>query len=129
MRDNPFKDFAALLDEQMQRRATDNQTYTWAAHELGTIVEGMALKLDNFGPLIHKYLVNRILTDKAPYITNTKAVGGGSGYAEYETHAHPVITPPQLMPLQVGDRVLVAPVANGQYFVVECVVVPGPGGA
>ena len=74
-------------------------------------------------------MVNRILTDGEPYVTDTEKVSGGSGYAEYASHSHPVITPEQQLPLHVGDRVLVAPVDNGQNFVVECVIVPGPGGA
>lgn len=129
MKDNPFKEVAAALDERMQERATNTLGVKWAMHELGTIVAGMGLKLDNFGPVIHGYMVNRILTDGEPYVTDTEKVSGGSGYAEYASHSHPVITPPQQLPLHVGDRVLVAPVDNGQNFVVECVIVPGPGGA
>lgn len=129
MKDNPFKEVAAALDERMQERATSTLGVKWAMHELGTIVAGMGLKLDNFGPVIHGYMVNRILTDGEPYVTDTEKVSGGSGYAEYASHSHPVITPPQQLPLHVGDRVLVAPVDNGQNFVVECVIVPGPGGA
>lgn len=129
MKDNPFKDLAAALDERMQERATNTLGVKWAMHELGTIVDGMGLKLDNFGPVIHGYMVNRILTDGEPYVTDTEKVSGGSGYAEYASHSHPVITPEQQLPLHVGDRVLVAPVDNGQNFVVECVIVPGPGGA
>lgn len=129
MKDNPFKDLAAALDERMQERATNTLGVKWAMHELGTIVDGMGLKLDNFGPVIHGYMVNRILTDGEPYVTDTEKVSGGSGYAEYASHSHPVITPQQQLPLHVGDRVLVAPVDNGQNFVVECVIVPGPGGA
>ena len=129
MKDNPFKEIAAALDERMQDRATNTLGVKWAMHELGTIVDGMGLKLDNFGPVIHGYMVNRILTDVEPYVTDTEKVSGGSGYAEYASHSHPVITPEQQLPLHVGDRVLVAPVDNGQNFVVECVIVPGPGGA
>ena len=129
MKDNPFKEIAAALDERMQDRATNTLGVKWAMHELGTIVDGMGLKLDNFGPVIHGYMVNRILTDGEPYVTDTEKVSGGSGYAEYASHSHPVITPEQQLPLNVGDRVLVAPVDNGQNFVVECVIVPGPGGA
>lgn len=129
MKDNPFKEIAAALDERMQDRATNTLGVKWAMHELGTIVDGMGLKLDNFGPVIHGYMVNRILTDGEPYVTDTEKVSGGSGYAEYASHSHPVITPEQQLPLHVGDRVLVAPVDNGQNFVVECVIVPGPGGA
>ena len=129
MKDNPFKEIAAALDERMQDRATNTLGVKWAMHELGTIVDGMGLKLDNFGPVIHGYMVNRILTDGKPYVTDTEKVSGGSGYAEYASHSHPVITPEQQLPLHVGDRVLVAPVDNGQNFVVECVIVPGPGGA
>lgn len=129
MKDNPFKEIAAALDERMQDRATNTLGVKWAMHELGTIVDGMGLKLDNFGPVIHGYMVNRILTDGEPYVTDTEKVSGGSGYAEYASHSHPVITPQQQLPLHVGDRVLVAPVDNGQNFVVECIIVPGPGGA
>ena len=129
MKDNPFKEIAAALDERMQDRATNTLGVKWAMHELGTIVDEMGLKLDNFGPVIHGYMVNRILTDGEPYVTDTEKVSGGSGYAEYASHSHPVITPEQQLPLHVGDRVLVAPVDNGQNFVVECVIVPGPGGA
>lgn len=113
----------------MQDRATNTLGVKWAMHELGTIVDGMGLKLDNFGPVIHGYMVNRILTDGEPYVTDTEKVSGGSGDAAYAPHSHPVITPKQQLPLHVGDRVLVAPVDNGQNFVVECIVVPGPGGA
>ena len=129
MKDNPFKEIAAALDERMQDRTTNTLGVKWAMHELGTIVDGMGLKLDNFGPVIHGYMVNRILTDGEPYVTDTEKVSGGSGYAEYASHSHPVITPQQQLPLHVGDRVLVAPVDNGQNFVVECIIVPGPGGA
>lgn len=128
MKDNPFKQLAGVLDEQMKKRANEGMNGRWSMHELGTIVEGMGLKLDNFGPVIYDYKVNRILTDKEPYVTDTEVVSGGSGYAEYAPHSHPVITPPEQLPLHVGDRVLVAPVDNGQVFVVECVVVDGPGG-
>ena len=129
MKDNPFKEIAATLDDQMQKRAGGEINGRWAMHELGTIVAGMGLKLDNFGPVIYGYMVNRILTDGEPYVTNTETVSGGSGDAAYAPHSHPVITPEQQLPLHVGDRVLVAPVDNGQNFVVECVGVPGPGGA
>lgn len=129
MKDNPFKEAVAALDERMQARASGAISKQWSQHELGSIVAGMGLKLDNFGPVIHGYMVNRILTDGEPYVTNTETVSGGSGLAEYAPHSHPVITPTTQLPLHVGDRVLVAPVDNGQNFVVECVVVPGPGGA
>ena len=128
MKDNPFKEAVAALDTQMQNRASQAIIQKWALHELGTIVEGMGLKLDNFEPVIYNYQVNRILTDGEPYVTDTEKVSGGSGMAEYAPHSHPVITPPQQLPLHVGDRVLVAPVGNGQNFVVECVICPGPGG-
>ena len=128
MKDNPFKQLAGLLDDQMKSRAEQGIKGQWSQHELGTIVSGLGLKLDNFAHVIYDYQVNRVLTLAEPDFTNTEPVGGGSGYAEFQTHDHPVITPQQLLPLHVGDRVLVAPVDNGQTFVVECVIVPGPGG-
>ena len=129
MKDNPFKDVVAELDGQMKRRANEAIDGQWAAHELGTIEAG-GLRLDNFTKdviPINRCLIARDLTLKIPYFTDTKVESGGSGDAEYAPHSHPVITPPELWPVKVGDRVLVAPVGGGQNFVIEQVVVPWTG--
>lgn len=129
MKDNPFKSIVSELDGQMKKRANEAVDGEWAAHELGTIVPN-GLRLDNFTKdviPIDRCLISRDLTLKTPDFTDTEKVGGGTGYAEYEPHSHPVITPPELWPVKVGDRVLVAPVGRGQNFVIEQVVVPWKG--
>ena len=129
MKDNPFKSIVAELDGQMKKRANEAVDGQWAAHELGTI-EADGLRLDNFTKSvipINRCLISRDLTLKIPYFTDTKVVSGGSGDAEYAPHSHPVITPPELWPVKVGDRVHVAPVGGGQNFVIEQVVVPWQG--
>ena len=124
---NPFKALAGVIDGQSQKRAQQAVKRSWAASELGTIVAG-GLKLDNFGPVIQRYQVLHYLTLAEPDFVNTENVAGGGGDAEFASHNHPVITPVQLLPLHVGDRVLVAPVDNGQNFIVIGRVVPGGGG-
>lgn len=127
MQKNPFKAIAGVIDEQAQKRAGQAVRQSWAASELGTMVQG-GLKLDNFSKVITQFMVDDRLTLAEPYFTDTKAVGGGGGDAEYASHSHPVITPKQLLPLHVGDRVLVAPVDDGQNFVVTNRIVPWGGG-
>lgn len=129
MKDNPFKSIVAELDGQMKKRANEAIDSQWAAHELGTI-EPNGLRLDNFTKEvipINRCLISRDLTLKIPYFTDTEVVSGGSGDAEYAPHSHPVVTPPELWPVKVGDRVLVAPVGGGQNFLIEQVVVPWKG--
>ena len=129
MKDNPFKSIVAELDGQMKKRAGEAVDGQWAAHELGTIVAG-GLQLDNFTKSVipaDRCLISRDLTLKIPDFTDTEPVGGGSGLPAFETHSHPVITPEELLPVKVGDRVLVAPVGGGQNYVIEQVVVPWKG--
>lgn len=129
MKDNPFKSIVAELDGQMKRRANEAVDGQWAAHELGTIEVG-GLRLDNFTKEVipvDRCLIARDLTLKTPDFTDTEEVSGGSGYAEYAPHSHSVITPEELLPVKVGDRVLVAPVGGGQNFIIEQVVVPWTG--
>ncbi len=127
MQKNPYKALAGLLDDQAQKRAAQAVTQSWAENEMGTIVAD-GLKLDNFGPVIHQYGVLHYLTLAEPDFVNTENVAGGGGDAEFASHNHPVITPVQLLPLHVGDRVLVSPVNHGQSFIVIGRVVPGGGG-
>lgn len=126
MQKNPFKAIAVVIDEQAQKRAGEAVLQSWAASELGTIVAG-GLKLDNFSKIITRFMVDDRLTLSEPDFTDTEVVSGGGGYAEYAPHSHPVITPKQLLPLHVGDRVLVAPVDGGQNFVVTNRIVPWGG--
>lgn len=126
MQKNPYKALAGIIDGQAQKRSIQAVTQSWAENELGTIVAD-GLKLDNFEPVIHEYQVLHYLTLAEPDFVNTENVTGGSGDAEFASHNHPVITPSQLLPLHIGDRVLVSPVNHGQNFIVIGRVVPRSG--
>ena len=119
---------ASILDEQMQKRSSEQMTGQWITNQLGTVTARGVL-LDKFPYELTNIKVNDSCTLDEPDMTNTESVGGGSGYAEFQSHSHPVITPKPILPLHIGDRVLVAPVNGGQEWVIICRIVPFKGGA
>ncbi|EHR37695.1 hypothetical protein GXM21_04905 [Megamonas funiformis] len=125
---NPFKELAALIDEQAKKRVNDGFTGQWITSQIGTVT-AKGVMIDGFPYELTNVYVNRACTLNEPYMTNTKNVAGGSGDAQYESHSHPVITPTPILPLHIGDRVKVTPINGGQYWCIDCVIVPFTGGA
>lgn len=126
MRENPFDELAIMIRENNGTDIGEAVKGGWLQRELGTMTEGLGLKLDRFKHIITDYMLSDHLTLAEPYMTKTEIDGAHSqpdaGYGG--THSHQVITPKQLLPLHPGDRVLVAPVNDGQDFVIVARVVP-----
>jgi hypothetical protein len=145
---DPFKSLAATIENQMRKHA--QSAVFWAPSILGTIT-ATGLKLDNFKHVIKNYLVadwtldgelegdwnvpahdetGEIVLPSIPGILHAGSVEGTypvtykfaawSFTGEITTHKFNFHLKPQLLP---GDRVLVAPVNNGQDFVVISKVV------
>jgi Trk K+ transport system NAD-binding subunit len=126
MVNDPYKQLVAMLETLIGRHVA--RAAAGITCELGTIT-ATGLKLDGFKHEIRNYLVSEHLTLDEPVFTKTKKDGAhkGScpdGSVSGDAHEHEVITPPQLLPLHPGDRVLVVPVHHGQDFVVIARVVP-----
>ncbi|SEO98688.1 hypothetical protein [Propionispora vibrioides] len=123
MPDDPFSELFGMLHNQMKERAQAAIDGNWVTAELGTMTDNMGLKLDRFKYVIDDYLLSHHLTLAEPYMTQTE-VDGHHADPIGGTHSHQVITPPQLLPLHPGDRVLAVPVNGGQDFVIVARVVP-----
>lgn len=124
MQDDPYSELFGMMRGQMSSSAQEAIKGGWVTGELGTMTSDLGLKLDRFKHVINDYLLSDHLKLAEPDMTDTEIVGGGGGDAEFAPHSHPVITPPQLLPLHPGDRVLVQPVNGGQDFVIVARVKP-----
>lgn len=123
MRENPFEELAIMIRENNNADIGEAVKGGWLQRELGTMTDGLGLKLDRFKHIITDYLISDHLTLAEPNMTRTQ-VDGSHADPIGGTHSHQVITPKQLLPLHPGDRVLVAPVNDGQDFVIVARVVP-----
>lgn len=117
MQENPFDELAKTLRENTGTDISETVKGSWLQLELGTMTEGLGLKLDRFKHIITDYLISDHLTLAEPNMTRTQ-VDGSHADPIGGTHSHQVITPTQILPLHLGDRVLVAPVNGGQDFVI-----------
>lgn len=123
MQDDPFSELFGMMRGQMSDSAHKAVEGNWVAGELGTMTGDLGLKLDRFKHVISDYLISDHLTLAEPDMTQTE-VDGHHADPIGGTHSHQVITPPQLLPLHPGDRVLVQPVNGGQDFVIVARVKP-----
>lgn len=120
MQDDPYSELFGMMRGQMASSAAGAIKDGWVAGELGTMTANLDLKLDRFKHVITDYLISDHLTLAEPDMTHTEQDGAHSqpdaGFGG--AHVHQVVTPPQLLPLHPGDRVLVQPVNDGQDFVI-----------
>lgn len=107
---NPFNDIAKMLHNTGRMHAKNAATSVGLS--LGTITDSGVL-LDDFEEEITNYLV-------ADYLNIPSDV-----MAKSTDNAVSVKTPAQLLPLQTGDRVIVAPVNGGHDFVILARAVRG----
>lgn len=123
MQDDPYSELFGVLNKQMSSSAQGAIDGNWVKGELGTMTASLDLKLDRFKHVISDYMLSDHLTLAEPDMTQTE-VDGAHADPIGGTHSHQVITPPQLLPLHPGDRVLVMPVNGGQDFIVVARVKP-----
>lgn len=123
MQDDPYSELFGMMRSQMSSSAQEVIKGGWVAGELGTMTGDLGLKLDRFKHIITDYLLSDHLKLAEPDMTKTETDGAHADPIG-GTHSHQVITPPQLLPLHSGDRVLVQPVNGGQDFVIVARVKP-----
>lgn len=123
MQDDPYSELFGMMRGQMSNSAQKAIEGGWVAGELGTMTGDLGLKLDRFKHVISDYLLSDHLKLAEPDMTKTETDGSHADPIG-GVHSHQVITPPQLLPLHPGDRVLVQPVNGGQDFVIVARVKP-----
>lgn len=98
--ENEIADLVSVMhgnSREIASKVLDGSGFSMA---LGTITE-TGMKIDNFKYEITDYMVLNYLTMDKEYFTDTNTAGEDS-------HSHKIITPDELKPLNVGDRVVVA---------------------